>query len=271
MPTENNWLTHNLYGRPQNKSLDFNISINVDRYHSLHFDQAAAEVCEKLYSINNNIYVGLSGGIDSEYVFRKFSSLKIPFTPVIVYSKCYERECSVAFSICKEYNIEPVILNIDEAYIIQRYKKEIYNTLNSLGIGGIPALVMADYVRENNGLYIKAEHMVGEMDFRVCAELNEWDFYNDVLAPGTTYDFFLYTPEIVYSMVTEMVKNSHLNSQQFKCQLFNIPYRDKLTIKMSKVGLDWFFWSKANRNCIPEYNWKMLPKQFLERYFNVLL
>ena len=125
MATENNWLTHNLYERIHNRDCDFGVKFDVKTYRPLNFEQATKEVCEKLYEINNKIFIGLSGGLDSEYVFRRFHALKIPFIPVIVYSKCYEDESSIAFNLCKEYCIEPKVFNIEEKDILITHKKEL--------------------------------------------------------------------------------------------------------------------------------------------------
>jgi len=263
MMRENNWLTHNLSDRLTNKNSDLNISINVQNYNKLSFEQAAKEVCEKLHTINKNIYIGLSGGIDSEYVFKKFYSLNIPFTPVIVYSNCYIKESAIAFEICKEYGIEPLVITISEADIISQYKTDIYDTLNSFGIGGVPALVIAKYAKEHGGIYVKAEHMIGDINNNVAVEVNEWDFYNDVIT-GYTYDFFTYTPEIVYSMVSNM---GDTDSQTYKCNLYNIPYRKKITVTLSSVGLKYYHWTKINMEYTPSYHWSMKPTEFLERYF----
>jgi hypothetical protein len=263
MATENDWLTHNLRDRLRNKNVNFEVYFNVPKYRKLTFDEATKEVAEKLYAINNKLFVGLSGGIDSEYVFRRFVELKIPFIPVIVYGLCYKYESDFAFEICKKFNIEPVVINVDESDIIKKYKFDIYDKLNSFGLGGVPALLIAEYAKEHNGIYVKGEHMVGDIVKQVCTEMNEWDFYNDVLIDGYTYDFFLYTPEIVYSMVSLMDKK---DSQTFKCDLYVIPYREKVTVKLSVTGTRYYHWLKS-KMFKPTCTWLMEPKQFLERYF----
>jgi hypothetical protein len=269
MATENNWLVHNLYERINNKKSNFNTTINFKNYRAISFEQASREVCEKLYSINNNIYIGLSGGLDSEYVFKKFHSLKIPFTPVIVYGSCYQYESDYAFQICKKYNIEPKVIHTEEKNIILTHKFKIYDILGSaVGSGTVPTILVTEYAKENNGIYVKGEHIVGDIDNKVSTELNEWDFYNDVICNGYTYDFFLYTPEIVYSMVSEMLKYHDKSSQEFKCELFDIQYRDKITMKMSGMAIEYFRWLKEKKQYTHETGWKMDPKLFLERYFH---
>ena len=264
MPSENNWFSHNLKNRLNDHNSDFDINLRVLSYRKIDFEDATREACEKLQKINPNIYIGLSGGIDSEYIFRKFYSYGIPFETVIVYSPCYDKECSIAFNLCNEYNIKPTILNITESDIVSRCKLEIKDKINSFGIGAVPALYVAEYARANGGIYVKAEHMVGDIEDKVAVEVNEWDFYNDVLYPETTYDFFMYTPEIVYSMVNAM---GDTDSQTFKCNLYRIPYRDKIYQNFNKITRSYARFLINSRKHTPKYKWSMLPDKFLEMYF----
>ena len=264
MPSENNWFSHNLKERLNNPNSDFDINLKLSTYRKISFEDATREACEKLHRVNPKIYIGLSGGIDSEYIFRKFYSYGIPFEAVIVYSSCYDKECSIAFQICNEYNIKPTILNITESDIVSRCKLEIKDKLNSFGVGGVPALYVAEYARNNGGIYVKAEHMVGDIDDKVAVEVNEWDFYNDVLYPETTYDFFMYTPEIVYSMVKLMCDT---DSQSFKCNLYDIPYREKIYQNFNKITRSYARYLINSRKHMPKYKWSMIPDKFLEMYF----
>ena len=62
----------------------------------------------------------LSGGLDSEYVFRVFRHLKFDFTPVII--RLIGKHCPTdynvndtaqGFDLCKTYNVEPIVINFD--------------------------------------------------------------------------------------------------------------------------------------------------------------
>ena len=64
-------------------------------------------------------------------------------------------------------------------------------------------------------------------------------------------------------MVSRMDKN---DSQTFKCNLYEIPYREKVTVKLSVPGTQYYHWLK-NKIIKPNYTWSMKPEQFLERYF----
>lgn len=46
-------------------------------------DSVGDEIAQELYETYGNIYVGVSGGIDSEWVAKCFLRQKIPFTPII--------------------------------------------------------------------------------------------------------------------------------------------------------------------------------------------
>jgi hypothetical protein len=264
MPSENNWFSHNLKDRLNDHNSDFDIDLRASSCRKISFEDATREACEKLHRVNPKIYIGLSGGIDSEYVFRKFHSYNIPHEAVIVYSPCYDNECSIAFNLCNEYNIKPTILNITESDIVSRCKLEIKDKLNSFGIGGVPALCVAEYARDMGGIYIKAEHMVGDIEDKVAVEVNEWDFYNDVLYPETTYDFFMYTPEIVYSMVNAM---GDTDPQTFKCNLYDIKYREKIFADYNRITRSYARYLIVDRKFKPECKWIMPPDEFLGKYF----
>jgi len=62
----------------------------------------------------------LSGGLDSEYVFRVFNHLKFDFTPVIVryigkhYHEDYNaHDTRYAFKLCEKFNVTPTVITFD--------------------------------------------------------------------------------------------------------------------------------------------------------------
>ena len=57
----------------------------------------------------------------------------------------------------------------------------------------------------------------------IYASSNEWDFYTDVFN-CTNIDFFLYTPEIAYSMMPDEYTKWNL----YKQKLYGIEYRNKM-------------------------------------------
>ena len=85
----------------------------------------------------------LSGGLDSEYVFRIFHRLKFDFTPVIVrltgkhHRADYNANDIVqGFQLCKTYDIEPIVIDFDfDKFFDSGEIFEIMHTWKCRGIG----------------------------------------------------------------------------------------------------------------------------------------
>ncbi len=257
------FITHNLRNRLTNLNSNFEPIIGVAEQPRTTFEQSATNVCELLYSINRNIFIGLSGGVDSEYVFRKFHSLRIPVTPIIVECDCCANETIIAHRICKEYQVEPVVLAISETDMFMYYYENIYKAFNGPGIGSVPSLMATEYAKHNNGIFIKSEHTIGDMNNRVCVEMNEWDFYCNI-RHDNSYNFFVMTPEIVYSIVSAM---NDQNSQTFKCDLFDISYRDKIYPKYARHITLGYNHLMSKREFRPNFSYFAEPKTFIEKHF----
>jgi hypothetical protein len=257
------FITHNLRNRLTNPNYDFEPIIGVAEQPRTTFDQSASDVCELLYNINRNIFVGLSGGVDSEYVFRKFNSLSIPVTPIIVECECYVNETVIAHKICKEYQVDPVVITITEKDLFMFYYENIYKAFNGPGIGSVPSLMATEYAKQNDGIFIKSDHTISDTINKLCVEMYEWDFYCNI-QHDNSYNFFMMTPEIVYSIVSAMYEQ---NSQVFKCDLFGIPYRDKIYPKYAKhitLGYNHLIYK---REFTPNFSYFADPKTFIEKHF----
>lgn len=257
------WLKHNLKNRLVDPSCDFKFETTINDYEKIEFQKASELVCRNLFSINKNIFLGLSGGIDSEYVFRKFHSLNIFIKPIIVTCKCYIKETDIAFSLCKELNVEPIVIPISENEMFLYFYKNIFQLFNGIGIGSVPSLVVTEYAKQNGGIFVKSEHVIGDMNDKVCVEMNEWDFYCSIQHENS-YNFFMHTPEIVYSMVSKM---NDKTSQSFKCDLFELPYRKKIYPTYSKHIVDAYKQVISKRTYKPNHGFFEDPQTFLKKYF----
>jgi len=267
MPSENNWIFSNIESRLSDHNSDFVVNINKQKYEKLSFDQAAADVCHKLVQIGKPIYVGLSGGIDSEYVFRKFHNLGYVVKPVIVCTSGNRYETPNAFELCRELNVDPIVIHKSEIEYLQIIYKYIIKKLNGYGVATPGPIIAGMYAQEHNGIFVKAEHLVDEKDGKMYVGANEWDFYNDALIDkSNTYYFFMYTPEIVYSMISKIVG---YDVQKFKSKLYGLPFRKKIKFdgysNTFEQALTVF---RSNRIHRPKYNHNFGSKEnFLKEYF----
>jgi hypothetical protein len=227
MTVKYEWIESNLTERLSDKSLDFSVKIKKTKPAKLSFEEASKDVCLDIQSSKKKLFMGLSGGIDSEYVFRFFHKMRIEVIPIIVCTSGNIFETPIAFNICKELNVSPIVLNYDEKEFLNIYYHNIHKKLNSRGFASTASLVAGKYAKDHGGVFIKSEHLLDDKDgTSMELSLNEWDFYNDALIGlDYTYYFFLHTPEIAYSMISQMDDTEY---QRFKCNLYNIPYRDKI-------------------------------------------
>ena len=221
MATKNNWLKTNIKERLVDPSVDIKVWHDVLSVRALSWDQAIQETVEDLSKLEKKLYVPLSGGMDSEYVMKTLQHLN-PI-PIIVVTPGNALEVSYAFHYCKHNNITPVVIEHTEKQLIDIFYEEIYKKLNGVGIYSIAALIASKYAYENDGVAIIGEHAYDGV--------SEWDFYNDALiSEEACIYFFMWTPELIKAMINEYDGSDH---QEFKYQLYQIPFRPKITFDHS--------------------------------------
>lgn len=79
---------------------------------------------ESLYRYTKSLNIFLSGGTDSECLIRCFVEAKIPVRPIIIVHKHTpdSDETKIAFEICEELNLTPIIFNVDLLELCQSGK-----------------------------------------------------------------------------------------------------------------------------------------------------
>lgn len=227
MATENHWLRTNIKDRLINHDSVFEVSFDLSNHTPILFAEASQIVVNKIVAKYDNIYIPLSGGMDSEYVFKCFLGHK--FTPIIVDTPTNKKESAYAFRLCKETNIEPVIIEKSEKELIQTYYETIYKRLRGNGYNSTATYIAAKYANEHNGVAVIGEHGYDG--------LNEWDFYNDALIhEENSIYFFMYDQQIFDAMKREY----HIgeNHQTFKQRIYAIPIRPKMKYEYSKQGFN---------------------------------
>jgi len=228
MATEHNWFRTNLAERLSNKHKVFSTNIEQAneyiKFKPISFHEAVEEVTKKISKRYSNIYIPLSGGMDSEFVFNCFRKNNTKFTPIIVDTPINKKESSFAFVKCEETNMNPIVIKMTEKELFDIYYNEIFKKLYSKGYNSVACYVAAKYAHDQNGIAVIAEH-----GYDGC---NEWDFYNDVLIDlETSLYFFMYTPRIYHAMKNEYKGGNH---QLFKQQLYGIPLRKKMKYEFSE-------------------------------------
>ena len=227
--SENNWINDNF--TPSGLISDYDVKFNLYPFKPLKFHAAAIEAAIKISKKYQNLYVGLSGGIDSEYVLVCFHKLNIPIIPLIVLCEGNEEESKYAFKICEKLNITPKVIICSNYEIIDICLNFIFKKINGIGFQSATRAYAANYVKENEGTLICGEHMIGDGDILLKDSeyaMNEWDGY-DSAHFGDEIGFFTYTPELVYSMISgNTLDGENMFWQEYKSKLFELEVRDKI-------------------------------------------
>jgi hypothetical protein len=246
MITKNNWITNNLSDRYTNRYSSFDSFLNPYAFKKLSFDEAVEKTVFELAS--NNLYLGLSGGYDSDFVLQAFHRHGVPITPVIL---CCgnEIENEFAFKTCKRLNIDPVFIQVSDEEFVNCFEENIFKKFNGIGYNSTQIVLACDYVAKNNGKLICGEHLIGDGNEIINAYnfafINEWDYYHSYVYSTTPcIDFFLYSAELSYAMMPQHIPN--MTWSQYKHELYNIEYRDKIKPKYSQKVKDHLMHLRGN-------------------------
>jgi hypothetical protein len=224
MATKNEWLTTNITERLTNHIVDFKATYSK---HQNNFNDFTTESQNVKWDILNNypkLFVPLSGGMDSEYVFEQF--YKEGVTPIIVSTPGNKEESAYAFKCCEKYGAKPVIIEKTEKEILTTFCSDIFLKLNGVGYNSTPALIAARYAQDKNGVAIIGEHGYND--------INEWDFYNDaILGKDASIYYFLHTPQMVIAMKKEYAYHN-TDHQSFKAKIYGIENREKMIYQYSE-------------------------------------
>ena len=231
MLTKNNWLQSNIKDRLIDKSVNLQLSINLYPFKCMTFDEATDYTCKEIYKEYKNLYLALSGGLDSEYVLRAFHRNNISIQPIIV---CCgnEKENEYAYKACNELQITPIVINVSEILFLEYFLKYIYAN-GAIGYNSTQKIFAHEYSYKNNGILLCGEHFLGQ-DNLISDEqysfIDEWDFYEDCNFDGNIINFFLYTPELVYAIAPKV----YMKWYEYKALIYNIEYRNKMKAKYSQ-------------------------------------
>jgi hypothetical protein len=229
MKTKNNWFISNISERFTNPGSSFNVTINPYPFKKIDFKSAVKLTVEEIANSYSNLYVALSGGLDSEFVLRAFNELNIPIIPIIV---CHgnELENKYAYNVCKELSIDPITISVSGDEYIECFTERIYKKFNGVGIHTTQVLFAADYVKKNNGVLVTGNHLIGSGDEIISEEnyasINEWDFYIDYTHPSMVHiDLLLYTLEIACASLPTSNGDTW---KHYRSELYNIKDREKI-------------------------------------------
>lgn len=222
-----NWLSTNLHERNINNLCDFKLKVTPYKFVKSSFVDSCNDLANNIYDYNNNLYIGLSGGLDSEYVLKVFIELDIPITPLIVSTSFNKNELEYAFDFCNQNKIIPKVFNYeDDEFIYKLHDKTHKRGMFAL-LGGLP-LLLADYVNDEKGILINGygdPFFVEGKTVPEKLEISEWDYYLDCYDQRHISAFYSHNIEVFYSMASEI--DYGLDLQNAKSKLYGLKHREK--------------------------------------------
>jgi hypothetical protein len=219
--------------------------------------QVSDEVAQDIAGSYSNLYVGMSGGIDSEWIASTFHRNGIPFTPII-----YEAEDMMSFDTwwsrkwCADNGYQPVILK-ESVFQFTRGIIDI-SRQHMLRTPGGPYMMsrILQYVNDQGGKFVTGagfpelfpdpnlSYMASRfLDNKLVNPdgtvkntgwlLHESDFTLSRILAGHPWNFLSWTPEIVLAYISLRVEGT---SEFNKAEIFNCLPRPKA------IGIPDVFW-----------------------------
>ena len=244
MLCNNNWVKFSWDGLPTRNRLE-NIQIHINRTARgvMDFHQAANQVAGEIYETHHDLYLGLSGGSDSEYVATCLKRNGIPFTPLIVKfgsatTQDQAYETWYAYRWCREHNVKPMIVDMDD-YVTSDHEKSVFMTVKPRLIGGaFMAGFMHRWVKQRGGQFVSGYQIEYYPDHEQMTYLEpqlgnyrgfviqESDCYLEAIAPEQhPWAFYYWTPEIMASFVNAW--DTNLNMCDNKARIYGTTPRPK--------------------------------------------
>jgi hypothetical protein len=233
MPGHNNWFKVNHKLGVDTKTTPFKIELAIPQEINFNFEEASNNNALLIANSFDNLYLCLSGGMDSEYVASVLLRNKIPFVPVLLKTKNNLGELWYAYHFCNKHNLKPLVLDYSTQNNKLLHTMLKYSKAAAIGITiSFFPHVVAEHVAVLGGSLITGygEPFTNSNDYTSLTddrlELEEHDFYLDInfntQHPG---GFLSYTPDMFFSLITHLPLG--VNIQAAKEQLYQVPGRSK--------------------------------------------
>lgn len=228
----NNWYTLK-FGNKANDSDNFEMSFGSNLSKVMSWNDAADFTAKKIAERYNNIYLGLSGGLDSEFVANVLLRNNIKFTPVIV-GLPKSTEHHYALKWCRDHDIEPKVFELE--FEDRRLYPEVARLVKTLGFyshGCVVSSWITNWVIQQGGHLVTGEPTLGQRYYHrpITDLMDVWwvQFISQLVFPNYDHPggFLNYTPEIVLSQAVHL--DTALDDAESRAKLHNLPYRPKLS------------------------------------------
>jgi hypothetical protein len=235
----NNWWTIKIQMQETPLNSQFDMTFNHDSVQHMTFQNAADYTAQLINKKYNNLYVAMSGGLDSEFVAEVLYRNNIPFTPIIARvlpaSNNINYDYFYAMYWCEQKNIKPLVVTYtqDDPRLIKQCVK-LLSKLKKFS-NNILLMDVIEQVEKNNGQIIIGDPTLprgteGYEYHNSIGEVFDTDWIGhfcemfdlDNKHPG---GFFAYTPELLLAFAKEL--DITANESVAKTKLYGVPYRPK--------------------------------------------
>lgn len=200
------------------------------------WDKASTYTAHKIAEKYDNLYLALSGGLDSEYVANVLWRNNIDFTPLIVCLP-YSVDHHYAIKWCRDHQVEPEVieLELDD----RRLYPEVERLISATGLyshGCVINSLITNWVMQKGGYLITGEPTLGQRYNHkpITDLLDVWwiEFISQLVFPNYDHPagFLNYTPEIFLSQALHL--DTKLDDVESRAKLHGLPYRAKLSPPM---------------------------------------
>jgi hypothetical protein len=227
------WLTVNLTTDTTSRvQLDF----AEQRIQPMSFQAAADYTAQVIAAKYDNLHLGLSGGLDSEFVATVLLRNQIPFTPVMFDYGMNSAELWYAKEFCRRHNLNPQVTQMDLRGMLALYRQcgmEL-GFMESFEINVVSAALPllypdAHFITGYGGLDSSdTATLSGDATLPRVLEAMPHDWYLERYSkqshPGA---FFSYTPELMYAFIDSL--DFTTDSQTAKSSMYGVANRPKIS------------------------------------------
>lgn len=240
MHSKDNWICDNLTDRRAGRTTPYKVTLNIKPFEELLFDQASENVARELDKLyHRNIFIALSGGTDSSYIVNLFHRLNIPFTTIIIEYDDNSEEVKAANDLALELKLNVIYVNVENEGLKHYIKQVIWGVNGVDMVHGLPCVIASKLIERHypKSVLILGDHLIGDGDDVIEEDMiyvHERSQYGHVMNNDIdVIDFFLYTPELSYSMIKYAFDRKKSTWAELKAELYKQPLRKKIRAKIN--------------------------------------
>lgn len=234
----NNWYTLNFGAVPGTDSFEMLFGSNLAQ--PMSWKDASNYTAHLISKRYDNLYLGLSGGLDSEYVANVLWRNNIDFVPVII---CLPQSVDHHYAIkwCRDHAVEPKIFEFE--FDDRRWYPEVERVVSALGFFTQACVVnswLTNWVMQQGGHLITGEPTLGQRYFHkpITDLMDVWwiQLISQLVFPAYDHPagFLNYTPEIFLSQALHL--DTSLDDPESRAKLHELPYRAKISLPVPVIS-----------------------------------